>query len=394
MNPRERTRISNTWIVALFIAESNICSTIHLFIPIPYISVFMMFFLVFLALSLNKLQIRIISSNWLLMGFVLLLLIISILLNGTTYTLDYFSYFFVFGITSIILASLSLDYKCLVVCLVKIYIIVIVFYFLVQRSIFLYSPDYWSDQMGMAYGMVIPVLFSFAYIVNAKKLYQEYKKSYTYLASAELILAFYIIMFDCGTRGAILSAIIGCCFILLGRMKSKKAVILLAFGIILGIVVFANIDSILGWIRLTFAQSSIRALNKFSQMITIGGADNGRGAYFLDAIRMYSKSPVIGYGVGSFENLHDGAYVHEFFLELMVEYGGMGVIVFCVGLVKSIKRTIHSANNPEKVVLVVLIGMATMLLYSGSYWLLPSFWYTVLALKNYRKSISGGYRYD
>ena len=382
ISKRERT---DAWILALFLAESNVCSCIASFVLLPNMSVIFLGGLCLVLLVSHKGRISVDKKCCISFFAVTCLLIISTVKNGLSNTQEYIFYFVVFGGIALLLISNRVQYELVFLNILKLYIVIIAIYFIRQRKSFLSSQDYWSNQMGVAYGMVIPILFAFAFILFKKKLFFEYSKWYILAALLIIITGLYIILFDCGTRGAIVTCVLGCGLVFIASTEKEKTMLLFISVVLLGIFILLQMDNILGWAELAFSDSKILALRKLSQMISMDKVDNGRKILFDNAIEYFRSKPIFGNGIGYFEKRNNGIYVHEFFLELLCEYGAVGTFIFSVIVICFWLKVFTSRLHIEKIFATILIGISSTLLYSSSYWLLPSFWFSIFFVIKYRK---------
>ena len=206
---KEQIERIDSWIVALFLAESSVCMSLSAFISIPYISVVLITGLLLVVVVTHRGRLKYDSGCVAIYILFFVILLISILFNGIKNVQKYFLYFIVFGITSVILVSIKFSLELVFLDIIKSYFVVILIYFLKSRALFLGSSTYWSSQMGVAYAYVIPILFGFAYVYLNKKQFVEKSKIYIILAIFDIVASCYIMFFDCGTRGAMISIVIG-----------------------------------------------------------------------------------------------------------------------------------------------------------------------------------------
>jgi hypothetical protein len=367
----------DSWVVALFLAESSICSSINTFISIPFISVIIMFVLLLIVMVSHKGRIRYNTDCVYMYLGISAILGISILINGREYVQQYIFYFATFGLTALVFVTLKINYKLVFINMIWIYLIVLIVYFIQGRKQLLESDNYWTIQMGIAYAYVIPVFFSFTYIILKNRFFKHFGQVYLWLAIFEVIASCYIVLFDCGTRGAVLTIILGCALIVLGTLEKGKKTILYILLIGIGGMIFSQLGNILKWIGTAFGNSDILSLRKFAQMIAEGNADNGRLPYYQDAIKFFLNSPVIGNGVGYFEKYHEGVYVHEVVLQVLCEYGVIGTSMVCCAFILFLKKLFSCSVSIEKLFMVILLCISLILFYSSTYWLLPSFWFMI-----------------
>ena len=239
--------------------------------------------------------------------------------------------------------------------------------------------------MGVAYSFVMPTLFCFSYLFFRRKAFSEASKYLSLLAIVELAASVYIITFDCGTRGAIISIVIGCTLLLIGATDNFRTIVVIIFMMIAIIVIFYQMENILEWIEHTFLSSNVRSLRKYAQMLARGNADNGRNLYYREAWDYFRQRPTFGNGIGYFEKFHGGTYVHEIIFEVLCEYGIIGGIVLVVIFLHVAKQLICTKVNEEKLFAIILIGILSVLIYSSSYWMLPSFWFSLFFMLTYKK---------
>ena len=375
----------NSLVIALYISESSVCMVINAIVPIPYISFFLTLVLVFHVLILNRYKIVFSSKSFAFFLIALLLLFFSMIKNGIGVSKNYFQYLLLFGGTAVIFSDLQTSYKEIVVGVIKIHIVVLSVYFLVMRNTFLNSSDYWHSQMGIAYGMILPILFPIAFLIYYKYFFRDYSLLLIPISILEIGMASFVVLFDCGTRGAIVSIIIGVILILISKVPKSRMP--LTFFVCTAMILFLllNMNGISTWISTQFYYSDIRSLRKFARMIVNGISDNGRTDYYHDAYIYFLAHPIFGNGVGYFERLHHGTYTHQIIYQVLCEFGIIGFTVLIQGLIKIIRIITITDRTEKKLFVVLLISMLSVLLYSSTYWLLPVYWFTTFMIINYER---------
>lgn len=371
---------TDSWSAALFLSETSICTSINAFVSIPYISVIVMFVLLLSVLVIHKGVIRFDFKCVCFFLAAIISLLISAVLNGFSNIQEYFIYLIVFGTTSLLIAALDIDFQLVFLDTLKIYFFVIIIYFFKVRSMMQTSNDYWDIQMGIAYAYVAPFLFGIAFVLCYKRFFIEYSKMYYFIAWLEVAISVYIILFDCGTRGALVSAILGCYLIVFGLSSKNKRRIQILVIVIIAIILVYQMDTITFLLAKSFINSNIVALKKNAQMILMGAGDNGRNELFEKALEYFKKSPIVGNGVGYFEKNNKGAYVHQLFYQLLCEYGGLGFFIILLSTIPMLYRVLFSEPTTEKVFVTILIGISMILLYSNTYWLLVTFWFSFFSI--------------
>ncbi len=187
----------------------------------------------------------------------------------------------------------------------------------------------WS--YGAAFGAV--VLFAitiFSRFLSGKQL----------VAGAFLVLCTYFV-FVSGSRGALLGFALGCLILLLGSGRFWRAgrlqvttsqviasfVLLIAAGYVTWMLIEGTATQSIGrfvkLLRQVEGDSIILAANRFN--------------YYAFAIEAWLRAPIFGNGLGSFSLLYKnmelyGVQPHNAFLEILAEYGVVGLALFLLVL--------------------------------------------------------------
>ncbi len=303
------------------------------------------------------------------------LFIISIFFNGE-YASRYLLFFLVFGIPAFLISGFDIDYDYLYKALERFFLVYLLVYLLFERSIFLSSNDYWVAQMGKAYSFVPIILVSMA------KLYLYREK--LFISIANILLASYFIIFDCATRGAILSVALSIIlFIYLLLDKRIRRVYLISILAII-VLIIVNLVSLLQSVQgmLDLSGNSISAIDKSLMMLSQeDDMSNGRNELYSTAIDLFKKSPVFGWGIGGFEHFNMAPdYPHQLFLQILCEMGLIGLIAMMLLLKGGVKKVFMRSERLTKdraFLFILFMSVIPTLMFSSSYWLLPSFWLLV-----------------
>ena len=96
---------------------------------------------------------------------------------------------------------------------------------------------------------------------------------------------------------------------------------------------------------------------------------------WAEAEHMIDTKPEFGWGVGWFEMFSQQPYPHNFILQIMVEYGWAGLIVFLFISLISL-RNMAKFRNSEKTIfaITILILWIAPLAVSVTYWRSMYFW--------------------
>ena len=125
----------------------------------------------------------------------------------------------------------------------------------------------------------------------------------------------------------------------------KKIVML--FGLlVIGIVLYNNFIPILYALQqfLDKVGLSISALDKTLFVLnTTESMNNGRNIVYEYAIEYFKTNPLFGLGIGGFEkkfflDYGNDSYPHQYFLQILCEFGITGAIIIMITLKRGIKK--------------------------------------------------------
>lgn len=159
---------------------------------------------------------------------------------------------------------------------------------------------------------------------------------YQYRGIINKLLLFYlgIGMLFTGSRGALISFVIGFGILLFCEMRkreSKKAVfVLLIVAIIAAIAAIYFIPQEL--LESRFSSDNLFGVNEYEQ-----GSHN-RYTIWMNALKLFKDSPIIGYGCGNFFSAIATVYKecasHNMYILILIEEGILGLLIMVYGLVK------------------------------------------------------------
>lgn len=367
----------NSILHAVLIAESNVCVIINSIFNIPNISVTLMICTCLLAMTINGGRFFFKTRIKKYYFITLILLLFSILLNDIKYVSSQLLFFLTFGTTSMILISVDAKREKIQENIIRLYVIYFIVYFLYTRGNFLNSEDFALRQMGVAYSVVPAFMCSVIEIFRLKKNHNNKLKIINLsLSVLTLISSLFVILFDCFTRGAIFSVLLGLIIAIWRETGKYVRVTFSILAISVVILVYTNSEYVTKVLFDKFANSEIIALRKFERMEEAGDISNGRFELYDMSKQMIKDNPLFGYGVGFYEKVTHVIYPHQIFLELMISFGIFGLIIYIRPIVLYIKKTINDSDNGSYSFNVMLFtSMFLPLLFSSSFWLLPGFWY-------------------
>lgn len=353
-------------------------------LPIPGIMVAVLLFtiMIFVANS-NKLS----HSVMPLIGFCIIFFIGSFIFvedrSGALF--EYFIKFIFMGFTGLFISQsrfvieLVVKYTC--------YLSIVLLPFFLRTNIA--SSEDWGIMMGISYYVIV--------FLNAL-IYQLFilpQRSKIEICSFSIILIIYTLFFLAfASRGAILSVaffVFLCIIIKSGKKRIPFLVISSFFITIISIFFFEILQFISD-----FAASygfSVLAINKMLYFMD-GELANGRDTLTSMGVEMFWNSPILGNGIASFENKYCEGYVHNLFLQMLIEGGVILIIPFILLILNSFKIIFNdSLPLNERYFMAFLISISLIhLFFSETFWRLQYFWfyigYTIRLSKNNHQSKS------
>ncbi len=165
-----------------------------------------------------------------------------------------------------------------------------------------------------------------------------------------IIVAFCLIVLMNGSRGAVIGLAIGFLVFLSVIVKNKKlfAITLIVVFIIgiLGLHFFGNIFSLI--------------TDRFE---TQGLEDEGRLGIIISSYDAFINSYFLGIGAGNFSSFMEKNYnldilaPHNFFLEILVQYGLFIFLLFIGILIRIIKKTVKNKNVVSRFIIISSLCM-------------------------------------
>ena len=376
----------NSFLSALVVAETNVCVVINNFIEIPYISVVLMLVLILIFLLYNRRSMsfkpRVILSYF---GLILFL-VVSMFINGLDNVVSYLAYFLCFATGAMLCNSVKTDHSLILKSLLGVFSVYLTVYFLFVRDEFLKSDEYSFEQMGVAQANAFALVISIVYYLY-KKEFKETKKI-NLLALGIMFASSYVVLFDCYTRGALVTISLALCLMFYGMIPKRMRLVFLSSALVFCYVLFMYLESFIDFL-ISIGGDGVRAIAKMKFMIDMDKADNGRDDLYELSISLIKNNPIMGHGVGYFESLAQGAYVHQFFLEILNEMGCIGLFLMLMPFYKKVKVVFSQRIDASAAFFIAIFSISIFpLLTSSSYWLYPPFWFCFFYVLNTWKSTS------
>ena len=379
MNGIEFTTKQNkvvTWMIALQISFQYICAALEF----SGISILLAFILIVFSLFLiAKHKIKIMYTFLMITLFIILSFLFSIiLLPEIDFTINYFERFLLFGVVALLL-GFQVEDKEIVVCRV----ILIGTVFLPLILMVNTSQMNTGNQMGFAYACLPVMIASFIGL--------SYKKRYFALS----IINIYTILMAFRTfapRGvwliiAISIALLICWKFCIGKSKNERIVsfsFVMIIFLIVGYYIVNNLEFIITAVNnllLNNFDTRVYALEKYLRYLEQGKMLNGRDDLWILAMNIISEKPLLGNGIGYYENISGGSYCHNIILEALCEGGFLFIVPIIIYIGGRISRLINSffkanAEDFHWQVFSFCLGIV-VLFFSSSYWMYPVFWFFV-----------------
>ena len=375
MNFKIQKKEINAILFALFFAETQVCGIITRIIQISNISVILVALLFLMAFLLNGIEREAFQQDILCIGIVLIFLLISTFINGR-YAVNYMLYFIVFGVTAFYFLRIQFEIRDVFKVMEWIFLIYIFSYVFMYRASFLRSATYWTEQMAMAYSFLTIVIVGMLDLIYFNK---------KVLAGSNLLLSLFFLLKDCATRGAIFSLVVFMVLLIIIRSSDIKKIMLLFGLLVIGIVLYNNFIPILYAIQqfLDKLGLSISALDKTLFVLnTTESMNNGRSIVYEYAIEYIKNNPLFGLGIGGFEkqfflDYGNDSYPHQYFLQILCEFGISGAIIIMFTFKRGIKKLFFCMGDlsEERIFgFMFFITSMPILMVSSSYWMLPPYW--------------------
>lgn len=236
---------------------------------------------------------------------------------------------------------------------------------------FTYSGRLNIDYMNLSYYMQFAVMFMFIAAAKNRKVF-------------DWIITFigFLILFTMGARGALMGLLVGVFFYILHQRKINiKNIIILSLIIGFFIIYSINYENILQYFVQLLDQFNVSSRTIDLIIDNELFESSGRDSLFNRALIVISNNLMTGTGMAG-DRATVGAYTHNLFTELLVEYGvllgGLLIGILLYYLVKSL----FAKRKNELYYIFVAVFFTTgfmKLQFSGSYSIEPMF-FMMLAL--------------
>lgn len=348
----------NSIILGLYLCVPMITKLISSVIPFSGNIILFVGILLCVSLMLNFR--RTITIQFLVINIlVIFAFFISFLLNmeQSSYTISYFLDFALYGIIGMFFCSLTISNRTVLKTITAIFIL------FTLLTLFIYIPNAQSsgyDENSMEYSYTIIIGISAAFFS-----WKNFGKVLKILIAMSVVISVYYLFFLSDSRGAVLALFILIVIAMLKKSKHKKLwVFLLCVGTLF---ILWGCDLLID--ALVKTNSSIRWIARFKMNSDI---TSGRDELSEKALRMIFGD-MFGNGIGSFENIANGQYTHNIFLQLLCEFGIVIGGVIAVYTVYIVVKSLCE-NNEDGFELFLICQFIPRLLLSSVYWLNSFYW--------------------
>lgn len=246
-----------------------------------------------------------------------------------------------------------------------------------------HSPSH----MSWSYGVLFVISVFSIYVIVEKKLFMM----------IPIVIGFIGILLY-GSRGTIISFILGLIFVILfyekKKITGKKAVSLFTT---VGLALFFTSSTGLGLITDIMKKYNLKSrfvttvVNTMHSGETLENESTGRFRIWTHSLELIEKKP-LGYGVfGQRNSIYNigikWGYSHDIFLDILLEFGVIvGFIIIVIFIRGVIKYLANVTDNKERIVFIVFLTVSCELLVSGTIWSHYGIWSLMALYVNHFKN--------
>lgn len=253
--------------------------------------------------------------------------------------------------------------------------------------------------------MVLGINLTYSFIGFCMYFYNKQNKNKVIVLVFMMISFVQILLF--GNRSSILiclAIIIYYEFININKKNALTTILKLTLAFIIVVYIALNISNILTNINYAMQKLGIFSYSITKYVLTlqdgiegIVSQSSGRDNIFILSKQIIIDSNFMPNGVTYFENISGIIYPHNLFLEIMIEFGIFGLVIFIItSLILLNKYIMYSKVNYDFKVLiaVIVIYSSIRLMLSDTYWKEQLFWCVIgliLFYKSENKKVQGNF---
>lgn len=262
------------------------------------------------------------SKAYLVILVMIFVLLFDYLFRFNSYVHTYLYEFLIYGVIPIHLLCQVRDPKQLLKVFSIVSLITFVLYFrdpLTNYTIF-------GNYMTFGFNLALPAYMG----MNIGRKHFRYK----WMLVFELICLAEIIIF--ANRSSLLTVLV---FLFIKEIvltdKNYKIFLKLIGTFLLAVIAVLNIPNFIQWLQTIIMRMgySSYALNQYSHYIhymSLEDLFSGRFYIWEYAKNMISENLIFGHGTGAFQDRYI-FYTHNLYYDLLIQYGVIGLVVFCIG---------------------------------------------------------------
>lgn len=240
---------------------------------------------------------------------------------------------------------------------------------------------HYSYNLSFGYAIMFPtIIFMYLYI-------KEKKNRHLILS----LIGFYFALTQ-GSRGSVLVGIIFIGLMVInGILNSSDTTnkVLKLIGMSIGIIaVMLTGEYILTYIAMLLSEAGVesRTLNLLIQGEVTDGT--GRNLIWASVLSAISQGGILGYGAFGDRPfvypLHNAAYSHNIFLEMICSFGVFGVIIIICMAVTTVRMIFFCRDARWRELFMILFAISCQLLLSMSFWYVWQFWAAAAVAYKYK----------
>lgn len=331
---------------------------------LPYLMIFM----VFVLLTVDRVIIQ--RQSFILIIIPTITLLFTILFRYNVYAVHHLFEFLSFGIIGILLANKQIFTKTYNISVIAVSFFWIVF------NLWIF-PDFRITE-GFLFGYsTLPLFYSLVLVKYNNKNMNYFVNTLVLVMLS--INAFHILLY--AGRGAVLNVILFLTIIslkYLNRVETKRKTIVILVTLAIIFISFVINDNFLTIIY-RFNPTVFSFIDKTVYLINNSDISNGRFELYTRAISQISHSTLLfGNGIGSFEVYNIGTYSHNIFVDILFDFGLIGVIFFSYMLALYGRKIHNEKINSDLILNIIVFHLSVViLLFSSTYWSSFAFFYWI-----------------
>lgn len=205
-------------------------------------------------------------------------------------------------------------------------------------------------------------------------------KTTSHIVSIAVLFAVGFVLLMSSRRGPLLWCIVN--ILICYFYKSRKSLSYVLFVSLLGLVIYYNIETVLGWISALFPTTGERIYGSIFEGATSGrydADDQERSTYFL-GFNQFLQSPIYGsyFRIITPDMKFRGVYPHNIFIEMLMTMGMLGFIPLCAFLKKIFINNRYSFILDKNKLVLFSLFLSSFLQLQTADTIVVNVWFWVL----------------